>query len=76
MNHSRTIKICSKCNYELTEQVNTNDAQYIVDDCTCPQCGEKAKHFMFIDERNLPDTPDVNEGIPVTYDWVETPDED
>jgi len=76
MNHSRIIKACSKCNYELTEQVNHDNSQYVVGDCACPQCGGKAKHFMFIDKRNLPDTPDVNEGIPVTYDWVETPVED
>ena len=57
MNHSRIIKACSECNYELTEQVNHDNSSCVVGDCTCPQCGGKAKHFMFIDERNLPDTP-------------------
>lgn len=52
----RVIKICSTCNYELTEQVNiAENSPVIVGDCKCPQCGGKAKHFMYVDKRNLPD---------------------
>ena len=57
----RIIKACSKCNYELTEQVNTNESRAVVKECTCPQCGGKAKHFMFIDKSNLPDPAELFE---------------
>ena len=50
----RIIKACGNCNYELVEQANNDESRCVVGDCTCPQCGGKAKHFMFIDKRNLP----------------------
>lgn len=51
----RIIKMCG-CGYRLTETVKHYAVETIQGECECPECGEKATHFMFIDKRNLPDS--------------------
>ena len=49
----RTIKHCDHCGYSLRE--TTIEAIAVIEAvCDCPNCGEKAQHFLFTEERNLP----------------------
>ncbi len=51
----RKIKECYECGYSLTEEVKEVAEKCVVGETICPRCGKRAVHFLYVDERNLPD---------------------
>ena len=50
----RVVKQC-KCGYSMHEMTRKPAMSFTIAEFECPQCEGTCKHYLYVDERNLPD---------------------
>lgn len=52
---TRPLITCVACGYRKEETVRKPHKKHFVGKCACPDCGEVADKYLYVDECNLPD---------------------